>query len=264
MGRSAAAAAPPALAALGYIRVSDPKQLEGVSLEQQRAAIRSFAKRVRIPLIDILEDAGESAKTLDRPEVQQLVRRLEAGEASVVIVYDLDRLSRYVPDYYELVDRVMNPRGIRLADTATGWVDTVTPTGRAALGIKAVLSQFVREQTAKATRDALQHKIRAGEWVGRPPYGFGAPAEGGTDLVPIPEELGVVRIILARRRGPRPMSYHRIAAELQAGGVRARRGEWRGSTVRQIYERRALYQPVLRSLGKKVPANSAAGERRPA
>lgn len=140
-GKSVLAACPVALTALGYIRVSDPKQIEGVSLDQQRAAIRRFAKRARIPLLDILEDAGESAKTLERAEVQQLVRRLEAGEASVVIVYDLDRLSRYVPDYYQLVDRVMNPRGIRLADTATGWVDTVTPTGRAALGIKAVLSQ---------------------------------------------------------------------------------------------------------------------------
>lgn len=239
-------APPPALAALGYIRVSDPKQIEGVSLDQQRGAIRTFAKRIRITLLDILEDAGESAKTLDRPDVQELVRRLEAGDASVVIVYDLDRLSRYVPDYYELVDRVMNPRGIRLADTATGWVDTITPTGRAALGIKAVLSQFVREQTAKATRDALQHKIREGEWVGRPPYGFRAPADGSAQLLPVPEELEVVRTILARRRGPNPVSYHRIAAELQDSGVSARRGSWRGSTIRQIYERREVYRPLLR------------------
>lgn len=158
----AAAAPPTALAALGYIRISDPKQIEGVSLDQQRAAIRAFAKRTRIPLIDILEDAGESAKTLDRPDVQELVRRLEGGEASVVIVYDLDRLSRYVPDYYELV-----------------------------------------------------------------------------------------RTILARRRGPNPESYHRIAEELATAGVSARRGSWRGSTVRQIYERRDVYRPLLRSVAAR-------------
>jgi DNA invertase Pin-like site-specific DNA recombinase len=233
-------------AALGYIRVSDQKQVDGVSLAQQRGAIRRFAQVHRLPLLDILEDAGESAKTLDRPEVREMVRRLEAGEASAVIVYDLDRLSRYVPDYYTLVDRVMNPRGIRLADTATGWVDTVTPTGRAQLGMKAVLSQFVREQTAKATRDALRHKREAGEWVGRPPYGFAAPPEGSTQLVPIPEELAVVRIILARRRGPKPVAYHRIAQELATMGIAARRGTWRGSTIRQIYERREIYRRVMR------------------
>lgn len=245
--RKKAAAAPPALAAIGYIRVSDQKQVDGVSLDQQRGAIRRFAQLHRIPLLCILEDAGESAKTLERAEVQQLVRKLEAGEASAVIVYDLDRLSRYVPDYYTLVDKVMNPRGIRLADTATGWVDTVTPTGRAALGIKAVLSQFQREQTSKTTRDALRHKREAGEWVGRPPYGFAAPAEGTTDLVPIADELRVVRKILARRRGPKPAPFNRIAEELQAAGITARRGSWRGSTIRQIYERRDVYRSVLRS-----------------
>jgi DNA invertase Pin-like site-specific DNA recombinase len=246
------AAAPVVNAALGYIRVSDQKQVYGVSLAQQRGAIRRFAHLHRLPLLDILEDAGESAKTLDRPEVQEMVRRLEAGEASAVIVYDLDRLSRYVPDYYILVDRVMNPRGIRLADTATGWVDTLTPSGRAQLGMKAVFSQFVREQTVKATRDALRHKREAGEWVGRPPYGFGAPADGTTDLVPIRVELEVVRKILARRRGPRPLSYHRIAEELEAAGVPARRGNWRGSTIRQIYERRDFYRLALKGIGKPV------------
>ena len=114
---------------------------------------------------------------------------LEAGEASAVVVYDLDRFSRYVPDYYLLVDRVLNPRRIRLADSTTGWVDTVTPTGRAAFGMKAVLSQFVREQTSQATRDTLRHKISEGEWVGRPPYGFAAPPEDRTKLVPLEAEL---------------------------------------------------------------------------
>jgi site-specific DNA recombinase len=198
----------PALAAIGYIRVSDPKQTEGVSLDQQRAAIRRYAKLQRIPLLDILKDAGESAKTLERPHVQELVRRLEAGEASAVIAYDLDRLSRYVPDYYLLVDGVMNPRGIRQADTATGWVDTVTPTDRATLGIKAVLSQFVREQTSKATSDTLRHKIGMGEWVGRPPYRF------QTTLVPVLGELSVVRRILARRRGPKPVSYQALRSKV--------------------------------------------------
>jgi DNA invertase Pin-like site-specific DNA recombinase len=234
---------------LGYIRVSDPKQIEGVSLDQQRAAIRSFAKRARIPLRDILEDAGQSVKTLERPDVQELVRRLEAGEASVVIVYDFDRLSRYVPE----VDRVMNPRGIRLADTAGGWVDTVTPTGRAALGIKAVLSQFVREQIPKATSDALRHKIAAGEWVGRPPFGFKAPRAGGTELLPAPEELTIVRMILARRRGPKPTAYQRIADELNAAGIPARQGTWRGSTIRQIWQRRERYRPVLRGGRESAP-----------
>lgn len=69
-----------------------------------------------------------------------------------------------------------------------------------------------------------------GELVGRPLYVFRAPESGQTTLVPVPAELSVVRMILVRRRGPKPVSYHRIVAELESSGVPARRGTWRGAT----------------------------------
>ena len=85
-----------------------------------------------------------------------------------------------------------------------------------AFGMKAVLSQFVREQTSQATRDTLRHKISEGEWVGRPPYGFAAPPEDRTKLVPLEAEL---KLILARAgadparcrtTGSRPSSKRRV------------------------------------------------------
>ena len=54
--------------AIGYVRVSTDKQAEhGVSLEAQVEKIRAMAIVHDVELLDVLVDAGESAKDLDRP-----------------------------------------------------------------------------------------------------------------------------------------------------------------------------------------------------
>ncbi|WP_431297868.1 recombinase family protein [Tabrizicola sp. BL-A-41-H6] len=51
---------------IGYVRVSTPGQGEqGISLDVQRDAIRAFADRLGVPLLEIFEDvaSGVSAKS---------------------------------------------------------------------------------------------------------------------------------------------------------------------------------------------------------
>ena len=54
--------------AIGYIRVSTTTQAEhGVSLDAQRAKLEAYASLYDLTLIEVIVDAGVSAKTLDRP-----------------------------------------------------------------------------------------------------------------------------------------------------------------------------------------------------
>ena len=54
--------------AIGYVRVSTDRQAEqGVSLEAQEAKIRAMATVQGNELIEVIIDAGESAKSLIRP-----------------------------------------------------------------------------------------------------------------------------------------------------------------------------------------------------
>src|SRR5437899_6703518 len=91
--------------AIGYIRVSTDKQAEhGVSLEAQQAKLTQYAALYDIALVDIIVDAGVSAKTLERPGLQRALGMLRKGQANALLVAKLDRLTRKVKDLGALVE----------------------------------------------------------------------------------------------------------------------------------------------------------------
>src|SRR5215831_9093264 len=85
--------------AIGYVRVSTDQQADfGVSLEAQTAKIRAMAIVQGVALVDVIVDAGESAKSLRRPGMAQLRALVDAGAIETVIIAKLDRLTRSVAD----------------------------------------------------------------------------------------------------------------------------------------------------------------------
>ncbi|OLC08761.1 MAG: hypothetical protein AUH41_07310 [Gemmatimonadetes bacterium 13_1_40CM_66_11] len=53
---------------IAYLRVSTDKQADrGVSLDAQRAKLKAYAELYELELVDVIVDAGQSAKSLDRP-----------------------------------------------------------------------------------------------------------------------------------------------------------------------------------------------------
>src|SRR4051794_17484554 len=85
---------------LGYVRVSTEEQSDSrAGLDAQRRAITAEAKRRGWDLLEVIEDAGFSAKALRRPGVQEALSVLEKGEASALVVAKLDRLSRSMLDF---------------------------------------------------------------------------------------------------------------------------------------------------------------------
>ena len=85
--------------AIGYVRVSTEGQAtEGVSLDAQASKIRAYCELNDFELVEIICDAGKSAKNTDRDGLQQCLTMLSNNEASAFVVYKLDRLSRKVLD----------------------------------------------------------------------------------------------------------------------------------------------------------------------
>jgi DNA invertase Pin-like site-specific DNA recombinase len=231
----------PSKRTIGYVRVSTEQQADGgVSLDAQRQKLRAYALAMDLELVEIVEDAGRSAKTLDRPGLRQVLHRLDAGEADVLLVAKLDRLTRSVRDLGDLVEKYFTTRFSLLS--VSDSIDTRSAAGRLVLNVLASVSAWEREATGERTRDALAHLRREGVPLGGAALGWRrsdqTDADGRRIVVEVAEERETVaRIEALRAEG---LSLRAIAAALHAEGRRTKRsGRWAAETVRKALSRAA-------------------------
>src|SRR5271155_867839 len=97
---------------IGYTRVStDEQAATGVSLATQAEKVNAYARLYGLEIVETIEDAGQSAKSLKRPGLQRALELLKAGHADGLLIAKLDRLSRSVKDWNALIDRYFGERG---------------------------------------------------------------------------------------------------------------------------------------------------------
>src|SRR5580698_8673246 len=198
---------------VGYVRVSTDRQAErGISLEAQAEKIRAMALVQSVELSEMIIESGESAKSLNRPGMANLLAMVDAGKVKAVIVAKLDRLTRSVKDLCELLER-FERRGVALVSVAES-LDTGSAAGRLVLNIMAAVSQWEREAIGERTRDALQHKRSQGERVGNIAFGFRLAADG-QHIEPDPAEQAALAAI--RRLRHEGATLRGIALPLTTG-----------------------------------------------
>ena len=208
--------------AVGYIRVSTDKQADhGISLEAQKAKLEAYAALYELEMIDVIVDAGASAKTLQRPGLQQALAMLKAGAANALLIAKLDRLTRSVRDLGTLVDQYFSSDKITLLSVADN-IDTRTAAGRLVLNVLGSVAQWERETIGERTTEAMAHKRAQHERTSlHAPYGFSVAADGKT-LVPDAAEQALLEAIReARGRG---LSQRAVVTELARKGFTTRKG----------------------------------------
>ena len=217
--------------AIGYVRVSTDKQADrGVSLEAQIAKVRAMAAVQDADLVEVIVDAGESAKSLNRPGMDQVLSLVDAGAVDTVIVAKLDRLTRSVRDLAELLARFQK-RGVSLVSVAES-LDTGSAAGRLVLNIMVSVSEWEREAIGERTRAAMQFKKAAGEAVGTVPFGYRLSTDGVHIEANPGEQVVIERIRELARNGN---TTRRVAGQLNEEGFRLRRGaEWTFGRVAQV------------------------------
>ena len=204
-------------AVIGYVRVSTGEQADsGLGIDAQRAFITAEATRKGWDLVDIIEDAGWSAKSLDRPGMARALELLSTGQAGVLVVAKLDRATRSTIDAAQLIER-SEREGWALVALDLG-LDPTTPTGELVATIMAAVAQWERRAIAQRTKEALAAKRAAGVRLGRP--------------VALPESVRE-RILGAHRDGA---GWSAIARQLNAESIPTAHGgaRWYPSAVRAV------------------------------
>lgn len=214
---------------VAYVRVSSEEQAaEGVSLAAQEARIAAYCAAMGWPVSEVVRDAGESAKSLQRPGMTKLLTDVRAGVVARVIVLKLDRATRSTRDLADLLDLFAK------CDTAlvsvSEHLDTSSASGRLVVNMLGVVAQWEREAIAERTAFALAHKRKARSVYGRTPFGF---VRIGDALVPQAREQAALEE--AARMDRAGASFREIAARLTETGVKPHRGKvWHASSVRAM------------------------------
>lgn len=206
--------------AVAYLRTSVAKQGDrGVSLEAQRAKVEAYAALYEMELVDVVVDAGASAKTLDREGLTRALSMLRTGKADTLLVVKLDRLTRSVRDLGALVERYFASGKSALVSVSEN-IDTRSAAGRLVLNVLASVGQWEREAIGERTAAAMAHKAAQGDYCGGlVPYGYAA--QDGR-LVPVEAEQAV--LTAAREARAAGLSLRAVARTLAERGFRNRSG----------------------------------------
>ena len=88
-------------------RLDQEQDRRGLSLADQRATLALLAEREGWLPVQVYEEPGRSGETLTgRPQLQRLLRDVNAGRVKRVLVFDLTRLSRSDRPRVEIVERL--------------------------------------------------------------------------------------------------------------------------------------------------------------
>ena len=206
-----------------YARQSVEK-VDSISIESQLEYCRHEARGN--PCREYI-DRGYSGKNTNRPAFEQLLADVRQGKVARVIVYKLDRISRSILDFANMMQLFQQHRVEFVSSTER--FDTSTPIGRAMLHICIVFAQLERETIQKRVTDAYYSRCKKGLYMGgRVPYGF-ARQQTVLDgvrtsmFVPVPQEARQVQLIYSLYADP-ANSLGDLVRYLNAHGHKQLRG----------------------------------------
>jgi len=138
------------------------------SIENQNEAILSFIESHKhegwVALSEKYDDNGFTGSNIDRPSLQKLISDIKDGKVNMVIVYKLDRLSRSLIDFVQLL-KFFEKYNVSFA-SVTQPIDTSSSTGKLMLHILSSFAEFERQLISERTKDKMSAARKRGQWTG--------------------------------------------------------------------------------------------------
>ena len=177
-----------------YTRVSTAMQIDGYSLETQKARMKAFSDFNSYEIVGEYEDAGKSGKSIEgRIQFNQMMEDIKSGKdgVSFVLVFKLSRFGRNAADVLSTL-QVMQDLGVNLICVEDG-IDSSKDAGKLMISVLSAVAEIERENIRVQTMEGRIQKAREGRWNGGfAPYGYRL-VDG--KLVINEEEAEAIRII---------------------------------------------------------------------
>ena len=153
------------------VRVSTEDQYRnGHSLDEQKERMLKLCDYKNYEVYKVYENAGISAKNMNRPAFQEMIQDIKDGKINKIIVYKLDRLTRSIKDLEEICT-FLEENNCSLESMCED-INTSTANGKFFIRMLTILAQLEIERTSERTKFGMVGAVKKGHFVGRPPIGY--------------------------------------------------------------------------------------------
>ena len=157
-----------------YTRVSTAMQIDGYSLDAQKARMKAYADFNDYQIVGEYEDAGKSGKSIEgRASFCRMMEDIKSGKDGVayVLVFKLSRFGRNAADVLSTL-QVMQDFGVNLICVEDG-IDSSKDAGKLMISVLSAVAEIERENIRVQTMEGRIQKAREGRWnSGFAPYGY--------------------------------------------------------------------------------------------
>ena len=157
-----------------YTRVSTAMQIDGYSLDAQKARMKAYADFNDYQIVGEYEDAGKSGKSIEgRASFCRMMEDIKSGKDGVayVLVFKLSRFGRNAADVLSTL-QVMQDFGVSLICVEDG-IDSSKDAGKLMISVLSAVAEIERENIRVQTMEGRIQKAREGRWNGGfAPYGY--------------------------------------------------------------------------------------------
>jgi site-specific DNA recombinase len=228
-----------------YSRVSTEEQGRGYSLPTQVESCRKYAAEKGYRVVAEFQDM-HTGTDLDRPGLIALYMFVEKEHVDVLLVHDIDRLSREVGNQ-AIIEMELGNAGVQIEYVIGQY--GANPEGELMKLIKSGIAQYENRQRVERSRRGKLGKAKAGNIVcptGRAPFGYTYNSESHRGWFTVNEREAEVVQKIYTMLVEEGLSSYGIAKGLWEGQVltkgdysdvvfkKSGRGEWSPSTVRKI------------------------------
>lgn len=153
-----------------YTRKSTNEGLDRdfTTLDNQRESAENYINSQKnegwIILPEKYDDGGYTGANTDRPALQKLITDIKEGKINCVVVYKVDRLSRSLLDFVQLLELFEKYNVVFISVTQA--FNTNSSMGRLTLNILLSFAQFEREIISERVKDKMGAARKKGKWLG--------------------------------------------------------------------------------------------------
>ncbi len=239
---------------LVYARVSTSRQAEReLSIPAQIKACHKFATERGWHFLEggVYEEKGESARTTDRPQLQEMLRRAKTdSKVDVIVVHKLDRMCRNVADY-GAIKIMLKKHDVKVVSAVEQFDESFS--GELVENIMASIAQWTSQNISWEVKKGLREAAERGRFPGVAPVGY--LNDKKTKLLKVDEDKAPFVKMAFEFYATGKYSYESLAEELAKKGFKSRTKKPVGRKSIEHMLKNPIYYGLIKRQGVTAQAN---------